>query len=100
MKDVHGPDGWKLEIRFTTQPNSANTIIRVVHHRQAQNLENPDSPQHFIVEWDLDVTMNMQLTRCFSTTVRVKNIIFHDDVDPEEQSRINKKLFGGKLIFH
>merc|ERR1711879_125436 len=91
MRDVRTERGWVIEVQFNQKGG-----IMILHKRQAQYTLPPDEvTKHFVVNWELDMSFTPKMEKCCSAIVRVRGIEFHDDVDADYKSKVEKKLTDG-----
>lgn len=90
--DVRGPDGWQIVVLF------AHDVINITHRRREKSLDSEGPKHSFWYEWVLHMVFDKKMGDLASATLRVSDIGYGADIDPNYQEIVCHTFGNGNMI--
>ncbi|EGC35282.1 hypothetical protein DICPUDRAFT_152412 [Dictyostelium purpureum] len=93
-KDVRGELGWRIEVF------EGKDTVTVTHIRREESLPTAGEKKQFQLEWKLHIVLNKDLSEITFASLKITDLIFPNDVDPQFKQEINRNLCSGNLFIY
>lgn len=90
--DVRGPEGWQIVILF------AREVIYVTHRRREKSIDALGPKSQFWYEWELNIVFDKKLNDITSTTLKITDIGYGEDIDIKNKEKLSNLFCNGNLF--